>query len=65
MKIHIASGLLNGYFDLERGDQNTYWQSLIENEETAACGMLDIRGKYVQLAFDKASLSAEKYRSGS
>ncbi|MEI3153912.1 MAG: M60 family metallopeptidase [Odoribacter sp.] len=64
VKIHIASGLLNGYFDLERGDQNTYWQSLIENEETAACGMLDIRGKYVQLAFDKASLSAKNIDRG-
>ena len=59
VKIHIASGMLNGYFDLERGDQNTYWQTLVENEKTAECGILDIRGKYVQLAFDKATLSAK------
>lgn len=58
VKIHIASGMLNGYFDLERGDQNTYWQSLLTNEETQECEILDIRGKYVQLAFDKASLAA-------
>lgn len=55
LKVHIATGQLNGYFDLERGDQNTHWQSLLNNTNSE-CGMLDIRGKYVQLAFDKESL---------
>lgn len=58
VKIHIASGKLNGYFDLERGDQNVYWQSLLAAADTSGCSILDIRGKYVQLAFDKASLRA-------
>lgn len=64
VKIHIATGLLNGYFDYERGDQNAYWQSLLENPETQECEILDIRGKYVQLAFDKASLSANNSDRG-
>ncbi|MGL5682359.1 MAG: M60 family metallopeptidase [Marinifilaceae bacterium] len=64
IRVHIASGKVNGVFDLERGDQNAYWTSLLENTESADCKILDIRGKYVQLAFDKASLKANNLSNG-
>lgn len=56
VKIHIASGIVNGYFDLERGDQDAKYTALLNNAKSAECPNLDIRGKYVQLCFDKASL---------
>lgn len=56
VKIHIASGIVNGYFDLERGDQDSKYTTLLNNEKSKACPNLDIRGKYVQLCYDKKSL---------
>lgn len=58
VKIHIASGIVNGYFDLERGDQDAKYTAMLNDVKSAACPNLDIRGKYVQLCFDKQSLLA-------
>jgi hypothetical protein len=55
VKIHIATGQVNGWFDYERGDDTAEWHQLLNNEESD-CGILDVRGKYIQLAIDKPSL---------
>lgn len=56
VKIHIATGQMNGWFDYERGDDKTEWIQLLNNEQSE-CDILDIRGKYIQLAIDKNSLT--------
>lgn len=58
VKIHIASGIVNGYFDLEAGDQDVKYTTLLNDAKSAVCPNLDLRGKYVQLCFDKESLLA-------
>lgn len=55
VKIHIATGQVNGWFDYERGDGIEQWHRLL-NEGPSDCGILDIRGKYIQLAVDKPTL---------
>ncbi len=55
VKIHIATGQVNGWFDYERGDNAEHWQRLLNNAQSE-CGILDIRGKYIQLAVDKPTL---------
>ena len=55
VKIHIATGQVNGWFDYERGDNVEHWHHLLNNEQSE-CGILDIRGKYIQLAVDKPTL---------
>lgn len=47
IKIHFALATENGYFDLERGDDNTYWAELLEN---AVSDILDVRSKRLQVA---------------
>lgn len=46
VKIHFAMATENGYFDLERGDTNEYWQQLLAN---AKSDVLDIRCKRMQV----------------
>jgi hypothetical protein len=55
VKIHIATGQVNGWFDYERGDDTAEWHQLLNNEQSE-CGILDIRGKFIQLAVDKPTL---------
>lgn len=47
IRIHIATGRVNGVFD-SAVNKNADWKRLLAN---AACDILDIRGRYVQLAF--------------
>lgn len=64
VKIHIASGIINGYFDLERGDQNVKYTAMLNNQKSKECPNLDIRGKYVQLCYDKKSLLQKNSERG-
>lgn len=51
VKIHFAMADVNGYFDLERGDTNEYWQTLLAN---ACSDIMDMRTKRLQVAFPLA-----------
>lgn len=55
VKIHMATGQVNGWFDYERGDDTEQWHRLLSNGQSE-CDILDIRGKYIQLAVDKPAL---------
>lgn len=48
IRVHIAMGTINGYFDLERGDNNEDWKKLLAN---ATSDIIDVRTKYCQVAF--------------
>lgn len=52
VKIEFKTGKACGYFDSQR-DDNEQWKTLLSNTSS---DILDIRGKYVQLAYDKESL---------
>ncbi len=47
VRVHIPSGRVNGYFDSGKHSGKD-WKSLLES---AVCDIIDIRGKYVQLAY--------------
>lgn len=53
VKIHFAMANENGYFDVERGDDNTKWQQLLANAQS---DILDMRSKRIQLAYPVARL---------
>ena len=55
VKIHFALADVNGYFDLERGDDNTYWKKLLLN---AKSDILDIRTKRMQVAAPVSTLKS-------
>lgn len=48
MNVHFPTGKINGYFDLTRGDTNADFNALLEN---AVSPIMDLRGKYIQVAF--------------
>lgn len=50
IKIHIASGTINGCFDMEQGDTDVKWQKLL-SQASSASGFLDLRGEYAHLCF--------------
>ena len=52
IKVHIASGKVNGYFDLEK-HTTTDWQTILNN---TTYGCIDMKGKYINLAFGVESL---------
>ncbi len=51
--VHFLTGKVNGYFDSTRGDTNDDFNSLLEN---AISPIMDMRGKYIQVAFPVDSL---------
>lgn len=51
VKIHIASGKVNGYFDCSR-HTNADWKRLLAN---AGHRFFDVKGKYVNLAFETSA----------
>lgn len=51
--VHFPTGKINGYFDITRGDDNAYFNRLLEN---AISPVMDMRGKYIQVAFPVDSL---------
>ncbi|WP_010662651.1 M60 family metallopeptidase [Marinilabilia salmonicolor] len=57
VKIHIASGQVNGYFDISR-HTNEDGKKLLDN---AVSEIMDIKGKRVQLAYSVNSLSNYSY----
>ena len=59
IKVYFPSGRMNGSFDLRKGDTNEDFERLCKE---AVNPILDIRGKYVQLAFPMDSL--QKYTGG-
>ena len=59
IKVHFPTGQFNGYLDITRGDTNEDFDKLLEN---AVSPILDMRGKYIQVAFPVESL--KKYTLG-
>ncbi len=57
VKIHIASGKVNGYFDTNRHSNEDGAQML----NNAVSEILDIKGKYVNLAYSVNSLKSNAY----
>ena len=57
IKIHIASGKVNGYFDIVRHSEED-GKKLLDN---AVSEIMDIRGKRTQLAYSVASLKKQCY----
>ena len=51
--MHFVMAKVNGYFDLERGDTDEYWQQLLANKTS---DILDIRTPRAQAALPKALL---------
>lgn len=47
VKIHIATGSINNFFDITKNN-NSQWQSMLND---AACKYLDVLGKYSHLTF--------------
>ncbi|MDO4931010.1 MAG: M60 family metallopeptidase [Bacteroidales bacterium] len=47
VRIHFVNATVNGYFDLQRGDDNTYWKELLAN---ATSDILDVRSQRLQVA---------------
>lgn len=52
IKIHIASGKVNGYFDISKHD-NATWRDLLRNQTTS---MIDLKGNKIGMLYPKASL---------
>ncbi|TVR81861.1 MAG: T9SS C-terminal target domain-containing protein [Saprospirales bacterium] len=52
IEVHIVSGRVNGYFDLDFSDDQD-WMDLLSSENYSK---LDIRGKYTHLIYDKGAL---------
>jgi hypothetical protein len=59
--VHFPTGKVNGYFDITRGDTNTQFNRLLDN---AISPIMDIRGKYIQVAFPVDSLKIFAYNKG-
>lgn len=57
IKVHIASGKVNGYFDLQRHTEED-GKKLLDN---AVSEIMDLRGKRTQLAYSVASLRKQTY----
>jgi hypothetical protein len=52
VKIHIASGKINGYYDVAR-TTSTEWKSMLMH---AVTNMIDLKGKYIGMLYPVASL---------
>ncbi|MDD4777223.1 MAG: M60 family metallopeptidase [Fermentimonas sp.] len=59
--VHFPTAKVNGYFDITRGDTNSHFNSLLDN---AISPIMDIRGKYIQVAFPVDSLKRFAYDRG-
>ena len=55
VKIHFVNGVENGYFDLERGDTNDDWKTLLAN---AKGDCMDFVSKNIQGVFPVSALKA-------
>lgn len=53
LKVHIATGKVNGYFDKKRDSSITDWNNILNN---ATYGCLDIKGDYINLVYGVNSL---------
>lgn len=61
IEVHFLEGKENGYFDITRGDDNQTFNSLLNN---AKGPIMDMRGKYIQVAFPVADLRSLTYDQG-
>ena len=61
IRMHFAMATENGYFDLERGDTNEYWQELLAN---AKSDVLDIRCRRMQVPAPVSILKQRCPRKG-
>lgn len=59
--VHFPSGKINGYFDITRGDTDKDFNDLLEN---AISPIMDLRGKYIQVAFPVDSLKRFTWNRG-
>lgn len=59
--VHFPTAKVNGYFDINRGDTNSDFSALLDN---AISPIMDIRGKYTQVAFPVDSLKRFAYDRG-
>lgn len=59
--VHFPTGKSNGYFDITRGDKDADFNKLLEN---AISPIMDLRGKYVQVAFPVDSLKKYTWNRG-
>lgn len=59
--VHFPNAKVNGYFDITRGDTNSDFNKLLDN---AVSPIMDIRGKYIQVAFPVDSLKRFTYNKG-
>lgn len=58
--IHFVTGKVNGYFDSEKHDNND-WKKLLDN---AVGPVMDVKTKYMQLAYPVEFLKEFRYDSG-
>ncbi len=59
--VHFPTGKVNGYFDITRGDTDSDFNTLLEN---AISPVMDMRGKYIQVAFPVDSLKRFTWNRG-
>lgn len=59
--VHFPAGKVNGYFDITRGDGNDDFNVLLEK---ASGPVMDMRGKYIQVAFPVDSLKRFTWNRG-
>lgn len=59
--VHFPTGKYNGYFDITRGDTNDDFNQLLTN---AVSPILDMKGKYTQVAFPVESLKTYTWDKG-
>lgn len=59
--VHFLTGKINGYFDITRGDTNSDFNALLEN---AVSPVMDMRGRYIQVAFPVDSLKRFTWNRG-
>ena len=56
VKIHIASGTVNGYFDIRRHDEEDWTRLLKAARDANSKGNFDVLGEYAHLTFPVADL---------
>lgn len=59
--VHFPTGKINGYFDITRGDTEDEFKALLEN---AISPVMDMRGRYIQVAFPVDSLKRFAWGKG-
>lgn len=59
--VHFPTGKVNGYFDITRGDTNSDFNALLDN---AISPIMDMRGRYIQVAFPVDSLKRFTWNKG-